>query len=122
MVNRMAYYAKRPRRGDIVMMHYPPKPERLFVKRVIAQPGDRLHIRQGRAHVNEQPEDDSYVRPEFRGAGEWGPELVPEGYYFVMGDRRNNSSDSRHWGYVPTGYIVGRVTLRWWPVADARLF
>ena len=55
-------------------------------------------------------------------AGDRGPEVVPEGHYFVMGDRRNNSADSRHWGFVPAGYIVGRVTLRWWPTADARRF
>ena len=92
------------------------------MKRVIAQSGDRLHIRAGLVYLNGQPLDDSYVSPEFRGAGDWGPEVVPEGHYFVMGDRRNNSADSRHWGYVPANYIVGRVTLRWWPTSDARRF
>ena len=52
----------------------------------------------------------------------WGPNVIPEGYYFVMGDRRNNSSDSRHWGFVPKKYIVGRVQYRWWPVSTARTF
>ena len=122
LVYRFAYHAKRPQRGDIVMMHYPVDPSKLFVKRVIAQAGDRLHIRQGRVYLNDQPYDDSYVRPEFRGAGDWGPSVVPDGTYFVMGDRRNNSSDSRHWGFVPAKYIVGKVTLRWWPIADTRGF
>jgi signal peptidase I len=122
LVNKLAYRTNRPQRDDIVMMHYPLNPSRLFVKRVIAQPGDRLHIRGGRVFLNGQPYDDSYVPPEVRGAADWGPEVVPDGHYFVMGDRRNNSSDSRHWGFVPAGYIVGRVTLRWWPVSDVRGF
>ena len=122
LVNKIAYLEKRPQRGDIVMMHYPLNPARLFVKRVIAHPGDRLHIRDGRVYVNGEAYDDSYVSPEFRGASNWGPEVVPDGHYFVMGDRRNNSSDSRHWGFVPARYIVGRVTARWWPLADARRY
>jgi signal peptidase I len=122
LVYKIAYHATLPQRGDIVMMHYPVNPSKLFVKRVIAQSGDRLHIREGRVYLNDQPYDDSYVRPEFRGAGDWGPGVVPDGYYFVLGDRRNNSSDSRHWGFVPAKYIVGRVTLRWWPFADTQAF
>jgi signal peptidase I len=122
LVNRWSYRASPPRRGDIVMMHYPRNPQRLFVKRVIAGPGDTVHIRNGQTYVNGEPEAAAYVVPEARSADTWGPAAVPEGHYFVMGDRRNNSSDSRHWGYVPAGYVVGRVTLRWWPMADARQF
>ena len=122
LVNRLAYRAKRPQRGDIVMLHYPLNPSRLFVKRVIGEPGDLLHIRMGGVYVNGQPYDDSYVAPEFRDRANWGPEVVPDGHYFVMGDCRNNSSDSRHWGFVPAGYIVGRVAFRWWPTADSRGF
>ena len=48
--------------------------------------------------------------------------MIPPGYYFVMGDHRNNSSDSRHWGYVPKKYIIGKVQLRWWPMQTARMF
>ena len=122
LVSRLAYYTTQPQRGDIVMMHYPRNPSRLFVKRVIGTAGDRLHIRAGRVYLNGQPYDDGYVLPEFRDRADWGPDVVPEGYYFVMGDRRNNSSDSRHWGFVPSKYIVGRVTFRWWPTADTRRF
>ena len=68
------------------------------------------------------PMDDRFVAPEFRSHDDFGPTVVPEGYYFVMGDHRNNSSDSRHWGMVPKKYIIGKVQLRWWPVPTARVF
>ncbi len=60
--------------------------------------------------------------PEYRSHDDWGPQVIPEGYYFVMGDHRNNSSDSRHWGFVPKKYIIGKVQLRWWPVPSGRVF
>ena len=66
--------------------------------------------------------DDDYVPEEFRSHDDLGPEVVKQGYYFVMGDHRNNSSDSRHWGPVPKKYIVGKVKVRWWPLQDARIF
>jgi signal peptidase I len=122
IINKLAYSAKPPQRGDIVMLRYPLDPSRLFVKRVIAQSGDRLQIRGGRVYLDDRPYDDSYVLPTSRDAANWGPGVVPDGYYFVMGDMRNNSSDSRHWGFVPAGYILGKVTLKWWPIADARAF
>ena len=57
-----------------------------------------------------------------RSHDDWGPQVIQQGYYFVMGDHRNNSSDSRHWGPVPKKYIVGKVKVRWWPLQDARIF
>ena len=59
---------------------------------------------------------------EFRSHDDWGPQMIQEGYYFVMGDHRNNSSDSRHWGLVPKKYIIGKVQVRWWPIPEARVF
>ncbi|MDH4064331.1 MAG: signal peptidase I, partial [Acidobacteriota bacterium] len=73
-------------------------------------------------YVNDVPIPDSQVPPEYRSHDDWGPQVIPEGYYFVMGDHRNNSSDSRHWGFVPKKYIIGKVQLRWWPVPTATLF
>jgi signal peptidase I len=108
IVNRLVYRLHDPRSGDVVMMYSPLDPRQSFVKRVIARPGDTVRIRDGRVLVNEAPLDDRYVPNEFRDHGSWGPQVVPEGYYFVMGDRRNNSADSRHWGFVPRKYIVGR--------------
>jgi signal peptidase I len=122
IVNKAIYKLTAPRRGDIVMLYYPVNPDKSFVKRVIAEEGDTVKIADGRVFVNDLPLDDSYVPPEYRSHDDWGPQTISDGYYFVMGDHRNNSSDSRHWGMVPKRYIIGRVQVRWWPVPEARLF
>jgi signal peptidase I len=122
IVNKLVYRIGEPRRGDIVMLYYPLNPEKSFVKRVIAEEGDEVRIVDGRVFVNEVPLADDYVPPEFRSHEDWGPERIDEGYYFVLGDHRNNSSDSRHWGLVPKKYIIGKVQVRWWPLPAARVF
>jgi signal peptidase I len=123
IVNKLVYRIGEPRRSDIVMLYYPLDPDKSFVKRVIAEEGDTVRIVDGRVYVNDIPlHDDEYVPPEYRSHDEYGPQTIPEGYYFVMGDHRNNSSDSRHWGMVPKKYIIGKVQLRWWPVPMARVF
>ena len=122
IVNKLAYRIGDPRRGDIVMLYYPINPEKSFVKRVIAEENDVVRIVDGRVYVNDVPLRDDYVPPEYRSHDDFGPQVVPEGYYFVMGDHRNNSSDSRHWGMVPKKYVIGKVQVRWWPVPHARLF
>ena len=100
----------------------PNNPDKSFVKRVIAAEGDRVRIVEGKVFVDDEQVDDSFVPPQYRSHDDWGPEVVPQGYYFVMGDHRNNSSDSRHWGMVPKKYIIGKVQLRWWPIPNARVF
>jgi signal peptidase I len=122
IVNKLVYELGDPRPGDIVMLYYPVNPEKMFVKRVIAQEGDTVRIVDGRVYVNDIPFPDDYVPEEFRSHDDWGPSIVQQGYYFVMGDHRNNSSDSRNWGPVPKKYIVGKVKVRWWPLQDARIF
>jgi signal peptidase I len=122
IVNKLVYEIGEPRPGDIVMLYYPLNPEKMFVKRVIAKEGDTVRIVDGRVFINDQQLRDDYVPPAFRSHDDWGPEVVKQGYYFVMGDHRNNSSDSRHWGQVPKKYIVGKVKVRWWPIQDARFF
>jgi signal peptidase I len=122
VVNKFAYLIGAPRRGDIVMLYYPLDPDKQFVKRVIAEAGDTVRIVDGRVFVNDMPLLDSFVAPEFRSHDDFGPTVVPEGYYFVMGDHRNNSSDSRHWGPVPKKYIIGKVQVRWWPIPTAHVF
>ncbi len=122
IVNKLVYELGDPRPGDIVMLYYPLNPEKMFVKRVIAKEGDTVRIVDGRVYVNGIPLHDDYVPAEFRSHDDWGPQVIQQGYYFVMGDHRNNSSDSRHWGPVPKKYIVGKVKVRWWPIQDARIF
>ena len=122
IVNKLVYELGEPRPGDIVMLYYPLNPEKMFVKRVIAKEGDAVRIVDGHVYVNDIPLHDDYVPAEFRSHDDWGPQVVQQGYYFVMGDHRNNSSDSRHWGPVPKKYIVGKVKVRWWPLQDARIF
>ena len=122
VVNKRAYRASDPAIGDIVLLRYPLNPEKMFVKRVIAAGGDELQIVDGVVFRNGGRVDEPYVLEASRSQDGWGPLVVPEGMYFVLGDRRNNSSDSRHWGHVPREYILGRVALRWWPVSTRRRF
>jgi signal peptidase I len=122
IVNKLVYELGDPRPGDIVMLYYPRNPEKMFVKRVIARESDTVRIVDGRVYVNDIPLNDDYVPAEFRSHDDWGPEVIQQGYYFVMGDHRNNSSDSRNWGQVPKKYIVGKVKVRWWPLQDAKIF
>jgi signal peptidase I len=122
IVNKLIYRIRPPHKNDIVMLYYPVNPDKSFVKRVIAEENDLVRIVDGKVYVNDVPVDDTYVPSEFRSHDDWGPSMIQEGYYFVMGDHRNNSSDSRHWGLVPKKYIIGKVQVRWWPIPEATLF
>jgi signal peptidase I len=107
------------RRGDIIVFKYPEEPERDFIKRVIGLPGDTLELRQKRVYINGMLLDEPYVHylvpPDEEGGGgefdvrvQYGPVTVPEGHYFMMGDNRDNSQDSRYWGFMPQEYIKGK--------------
>lgn len=102
-----------PQRGDIVVFHYPKEPTRDFIKRVIGVPGDTVEIRGGRVYVNGEAlrEDYTAAAPNYQVS----LETVPTGNYFVLGDNRNNSSDSHIWGLVPEENIIGRAWLSYWP-------
>ncbi len=123
IVNKALYkFFRPPEPGEVVMLYYPRDPDKSFVKRIIAMEGDTVRIEDGRVYVNEVPLADEYVPPDFRDHGNHGPEVVGPAQYFVMGDNRRNSSDSRAWGQVPEKYVIGKVQLRWWPLTTARLF
>jgi signal peptidase I len=124
IVNKLEYRLPNhdPAFGDIVMLLFPNDPEKSFVKRVVGEPGDTIRSVNGHVYRNDEPLPDDFIPEEYRSYDTWGPEIVPEGYYFVMGDHRNNSSDSRTWRYVPKKYIIGKVQLRWWPLTEMRLF
>lgn len=122
LVDRLAYEMGTPQPGDIVTLYYPADPDRVFIKRVIATEHQSVQILAGRVFVDGLPVRDDYVVSAFRSHDNWGPERVDDGYYFVMGDHRNDSSDSREWGFVPRRYLIGKVTLRWWPLQHFRIF
>jgi signal peptidase I len=113
------------RRGDVVVFKYPEDPERDFIKRVIGLPGETLEVRQKKVYVDGQPLDEPYVHflqpasaygefAAFDVREQYGPVTVPEGQYFVMGDNRDNSQDSRYWGFLPREYIKGKALLVYW--------
>lgn len=115
--NRLAYINKDPQRFDIVIFKYPDDETQLFIKRVIGLPGETVEIRDGKVYIDgsETPLDDSFT-PELP-QGNWGPEVVPEGSYFMLGDNRNRSKDSRFWTntFVKKEKILGKAVLRYFP-------
>jgi signal peptidase I len=122
VVNKLAYRLHAPAVGDVVMLLNPENPSKALVKRVIAKPGDTIESREGRVFVNEIAMPESFLSDEYRSRDSWGPTRVPEGYFWVMGDHRNNSYDSRMFHEVPAKYILGKIAVRWWPIPKVRLF
>ncbi|CAN5660065.1 signal peptidase I [soil metagenome] len=124
VVNKFAYltHIGEPKVGDVVMLYWPNDPTKALVKRVMAAEGHWVRIVNGRLFVDDKPVNDTFVSDAYRGHDDYGPVRIREGFFFVMGDHRNASSDSRIWGDVPRKYIIGRVQVRWWPLADARTF
>lgn len=112
IVNKLAYKFSDASRGDIVVFHFPRDPEQEYIKRLIGLPGDQVNISQGKVYVNGQTTDEPYIAAEPAYEGNW---VVPEGHLFVLGDNRNNSSDSHNWGTVPQEYVVGKAVFIYWP-------
>ena len=121
------------RRGDVVVFKYPEEPERDFIKRVIGLPGEAIELRQKKVYVNGTPLDEPYVHflepPGSHAASEitsldvrerYGPVTVPSNHYFVMGDNRDNSQDSRYWGFLPRDYVKGKALIIYWSYESER--
>lgn len=107
-----------PQRGDVIVFRWPLDPRKNFVKRIIGVPGDTVRIQTGTVFVNGVPQVEPYVE---RGQRQSITEVtVPEGSYYVLGDNRMQSDDSRHWGFVPQDNIVGKVWLAYWPLDTFR--
>jgi len=124
-VNKLIYYdeyrwAPKIERGDIVVFWYPNDPSKSYIKRVIGLPGETVEVREGTVFINGAVLEEKYLDPgENASSASLGPQQVKLNYYFVMGDNRDNSSDSRSWGLVPKKYIYGKALLRYWPPSAA---
>jgi len=103
-------------RGDTVVFWFPGDPTKSYIKRVIGMPGDRVQVVDGKVIVNGQALVENYVPPEFRDQSEMPERVVPPGEYFVLGDHRSSSNDSRAWGMVPRRYIYGKAVFIYWPL------
>jgi signal peptidase I len=127
LTNLIALRFQEPRRGDVIVFHAPPDPEKDFIKRVMALPGDTVALKNGSVYVNNSKLDESpYLKPDVKTYG--GSFLkedmtikVPDGDYIVMGDNRPFSSDSREWGFLPKEKIIGESMFVYWPVNAMRI-
>jgi len=118
--NKFIYRFEGPDRGDIVVFKYPPDPRKVFIKRVVALPGDTVEIQDGRLYVNGEPVTEDYVKTMPH--GDFAAEEVAPGHVFVLGDNRDESNDSRFWGELPIDNIQARAWLRYWPIGKISLF
>jgi signal peptidase I len=119
-------------RGDILVFKYPEEPDRDFIKRVIGLPGETIELKNKKIYVNNQPLDEPYVHfltppssdyqevTSYDLRERFGPVTVPADKYFVMGDNRDNSQDSRYWGFLPRDYVKGRALIIYWSYESGR--
>jgi signal peptidase I len=121
LANRFIYRFRDPRRGEIVVFNTPPAAAQrcgaggVFVKRLIGLPGDRWEERNGYVYINGKKLNEPYVQPDRRDHDTKPPRLIPKGRYFMMGDNRSSSCDSRVWGTVPRSKLIGEVFFTYWP-------
>ena len=112
LVNRLEFRFTDVERGDIIVFHYPQRPDEELIKRVIALPGEFVQVEGGTVRIDGKVLDEGYVAARALYSGSW---RVPDGYLFVLGDNRNNSSDSHQWGMLPLDHVIGRALLIYWP-------
>lgn len=116
-VNKFVYKFEAIHRGDIVVFWYPLDPSKSFIKRVVGMPGETVEIRRGRVYINGQFLPEPYVRAAYLDDQSYPANRVPPGSYFVLGDHRLSSNDSRSWGTVDQRYIYGKAVFAYWPVS-----
>lgn len=112
LVSKLNYQFGDVERGDIIVFHYPMDPEQELIKRVIGLPGDTVSVQNGMVSVNGQALSETYIAAAPAYSGEW---IVPDEHLFVLGDNRNDSSDSHSWGYLPFEKVVGKAIVIYWP-------
>jgi signal peptidase I len=118
-INKFVYRISAIERGDVVVFHYPRDPEKSYIKRVIALPGDRLRIDRGVLWINGKRQVEPYVPEEFRDTRSLAETVIPLDSFFMMGDHRSISSDSREFGPVERSLIYGKAVFVYWPTKDA---
>ena len=118
LVNKMAYKLGQLKGGDIVIFHFPQDPREDYIKRVIGVPGDTITVQGGKVYVNNRPLTEPYISAPPQYTGSW---TVPADQLFVLGDNRNQSSDSHSWGYVPLENLVGKALVVYWPLDQFKL-
>jgi len=117
LIGKRAFPLSAPQRGDVIVFIFPQDRSKDFIKRVIGLPGDKVEIRGREIYINDHLIVDPwgvYVPEDFIGSKNYGPEMVPPHSLFVMGDNRNNSQDSRYWGFVPLDDVLGKAFIRYW--------
>jgi signal peptidase I len=115
-INKFVYRFESIGRGDIVVFRYPRDPSKSYIKRVVGVAGDRIEIDDGRVYLNGTPLDESYVPENFDDFRSYPETVVPPHHFFVLGDHRNLSNDSRDFGPVDEKYIYGKATFVYWPL------
>ncbi|MEL6159627.1 MAG: signal peptidase I [Cyanobacteria bacterium J06623_5] len=120
-IEKISYRFQAPQRGDIIVFRAPQKAldaanstsGDAYLKRIIGLPGETVEVRDGKVFINDQPLAETYIKapPVYT----WGPHVVPQGEYLVLGDNRNGSSDGHVWGFLPGESIIGKATARFWP-------
>ena len=118
LVNKLAYRNGDFQHGDIVVFHYPQNPQDDYIKRIIGLPGDTITITQEQVYVNGNQMKEAYTAEPPGYEGEW---IIPPDSIFVLGDNRNQSSDSHSWGYVPVYDVVGKAIVVYWPLDELKL-
>jgi signal peptidase I len=115
-VNKFIYRFKPIERGDVIVFSYPLDPQRFFIKRVIGLPGETVQIRAGRVFINSQELKESYIPKKFQTPENDPPVAIGADHFYVLGDHRSSSNDSRFWGQVPRQNIYGKAVLCYWPL------